>query len=79
MVVARQIGSSKSGAATGAGRLLPAAYRKPRKGEFRQPSAASTARAGGLKVLSALTGIPELMAIASQRFEHLAQPQEHTS
>jgi len=26
-----------------------------------------------------LTGIPELMAIASQRFEHLAQPQEHTS
>ncbi len=57
-MVARQIGSSKSGAATGAGRLLPAAYRKPRKGEFRQPSAASTARAGGLKVLSARASGP---------------------
>jgi hypothetical protein len=34
-------------------RPVPAAYRKPRKGEFRQPSAASSARAGGLNVLSA--------------------------
>ncbi len=33
-MVARQIGSIKSAALP-----VPAAYRKPRKGEFRQPSA----------------------------------------
>jgi hypothetical protein len=43
----------KSGASNPQPRPVPAAYRKPRKGEFRQPSAASSAREGDLKVLSA--------------------------
>jgi hypothetical protein len=67
-------------------RPVPAAYRKPRKGEFRQPSAASSARAGDLKVLSARWvfrfesqdgTVTEMVELAYQRWqgEQIAQEQ----
>ena len=50
---------------------MPAAYRKPRKGEFRQPSAASSARAGDLKVLSADAMLVQLGQVFRERWTAL--------